>query len=50
MKVFMAEYTLDIGATMHTIIINAEDKPKAILDAYIALPFGAIVTDIFEVV
>lgn len=49
MKTFMAEYTLDKGATMHTIIVNAEDKPKAILEAYKALPLGVDVTDIFEV-
>ncbi len=49
MKVFIAEYTLDKGATIHTRLINSESKPKAIVDAYLALPFGAIVTEIFEV-
>lgn len=49
METFLIEYTLDGGATKRTMLFNAEDKSKATLGAYLELPFGAIVIDVFEV-
>ena len=49
MKVFMVEYTLDSGATTRIIPVNAEEKSRACLDAYLELPFGAIVIEAYEV-
>lgn len=49
-KTFMAEYTVNNGASYDTILVSADAKPQAILEAYLALPFGAIVTEIFEVI
>lgn len=49
MKVFMIEHTLDGGVTKELMPFNAENKSKAALGAYLELPLGAIIIDVFEI-
>ena len=49
MNTYLVEYVLDRTLTAYTLLVSADDYSKAYISALIALPFGAMITEVFKI-
>lgn len=49
MYTYIVEYVLDRTLTAYTMLVSAADYSKAYIDALLALPFGAIITEVAKI-
>lgn len=49
MNTYMVEYVLDRTLTAHTMLVSAADYSKAYISALLALPYGAMITEVFAI-
>lgn len=49
MDTYIVEYVLDKTLTAYTMLVSADDYSKAYIGALLALPFGAIITEVAKI-
>lgn len=49
MDTYLVEYVLDRTLTAYTITVSADDYSEAYLSVLLAIPRGAIITEVFKI-